>query len=82
MGGNQAMQDVAVALPLLEKLATKSQDTHRRTLNEITQACEDYEKEMIPRGFTWVQKSGGSTVVVSPKGPVVTARPYNTLVDD
>ncbi|KAE8325364.1 FAD/NAD(P)-binding domain-containing protein [Aspergillus sergii] len=63
MGGNQAMQDAATALPLIERLAVSSKSRARPTTEDISRACQVYEDEMIPRSFSWVQKSGGRTVV-------------------
>ncbi|KAF5859194.1 hypothetical protein ETB97_003207 [Aspergillus alliaceus] len=63
MGGNQAMRDTATALPLIERLAVMSNPGVRPTTEDISRACEEYEAEMIPRSFSWVQKSGGKTVV-------------------
>lgn len=65
MGGNQAMQDAATALPLIERLAALAKSGVRPTTEDISRACREYEDEMIPRSFSWVQKSGGRTVVVS-----------------
>ncbi|KAL3480489.1 FAD/NAD(P)-binding domain-containing protein [Aspergillus californicus] len=63
MGGNQAMQDAATALPLISRLAASSKPEIRPTTQDISRACQEYEDEMIPRSFAWVQKSGGRTVV-------------------
>ncbi|KAL2837591.1 hypothetical protein BJX68DRAFT_272986 [Aspergillus pseudodeflectus] len=57
------MQDAATALPLIETLAALSKSQARPTTEDISLACQEYEDEMIPRTFSWVQKSGGRTVV-------------------
>jgi hypothetical protein len=66
MGGNQAMRDVATALPLLQKLAQIKAISGELSQATVTKTCQEYEDEMIPRAFEWVQKSGGMSIVVSP----------------
>lgn len=65
MGGNQAMRDTSVLLPILVKLAKKCHSTGKGlVLADLNAACKEYEDEMIPRGFGWVRKSGGDTLMV------------------
>lgn len=65
MGGNTAMCDTATALPLLVRLSGMASLDGRVDSSEVKQACKEYEKEVIPRAFEWVQKSGGGNMVVS-----------------
>jgi len=58
-GGNQSMKDAAVLLPLIAFLADLASANKRATNLEVASACREYENEMIPRTFAWVQKSGG-----------------------
>lgn len=65
------MSDCADILPRileLHSLATKDPD-HAFTRSELDRVCREYEAAMIPRAFTWVRKSGGSKVPVSPPHP-------------
>lgn len=64
MGGNQSMRDTATALPLLQRLAEIKDAAGEISENAIASACKEFEDEMIPRGMEWVQKSGGSKIVV------------------
>ncbi|KIW18220.1 hypothetical protein PV08_02508 [Exophiala spinifera] len=61
MGGNQSMRDTAVLLPLLVGLNDKAMKGGLTT-PAIEAACKSYEAEMIPRAFSWVEKSGGANV--------------------
>ncbi|KAG7045588.1 FAD/NAD(P)-binding domain-containing protein, partial [Colletotrichum scovillei] len=61
MGGNQAMLDCADILPELLKLSTIAKSQPLAT--EQVQIMGDlYEHRMIGRAFSWVTKSGGTTV--------------------
>ncbi|KAH7029779.1 uncharacterized protein B0I36DRAFT_270444 [Microdochium trichocladiopsis] len=62
MGGNQAMQDAGEMLPELLHLADLSRSGKGPTSAEITAALTRFEDEMIDRAFTWVKKSGGTSV--------------------
>lgn len=65
MGGNQAMLDTTVLLPLIQRL-DKTMEAHGSLPNEVVAAaCKEYEHEMIPRAFYWVEASGGTKAVVS-----------------
>lgn len=64
MGGNQSMRDIATALPQLKRLAEVAKSGNPLSEKLLTEACSEYENEMIPRAFEWVKKSGGSTIVV------------------
>jgi hypothetical protein len=68
MGGNQALCDTATILPLVSGLAQSAQKEHQVTTEDIAQALVQYETEMIPRAFDWVEKSGGRTIMVSDSG--------------
>ncbi|KAK7715905.1 hypothetical protein SLS57_006656 [Botryosphaeria dothidea] len=61
-GGNQAMRDAAVALPLLIDLAEKAK-TGDLNDKHVEDACQAFEDEMIPRTFEWVKKSGGREII-------------------
>ncbi|KAI6773060.1 hypothetical protein HG530_004018 [Fusarium avenaceum] len=63
MGGNQAMLDTTVLLPLIQRL-DKTMEAHGSLPNEVVAAaCKEYEHEMIPRAFYWVEASGGTKAV-------------------
>ncbi|PIA91570.1 hypothetical protein CB0940_09045 [Cercospora beticola] len=55
MGGNQAILDTSVMLPLLKQLAEES--TSYLPESRIRKACNDCERQVIPRVFPWVRKS-------------------------
>ncbi|CAK7228831.1 hypothetical protein SBRCBS47491_007044 [Sporothrix bragantina] len=59
MGGNQAMCDTADILPRIVQLAEKSK-TQKLEDRDYQVAVAAYEKEMFPRAFDWVRKSGGT----------------------
>jgi len=58
------MRDVATVLPLLKRLDDRANATGSVPNEMVVEACMEYEAEMIPRAFEWVQKSGGSTLCV------------------
>ncbi|KAH7004149.1 hypothetical protein EDB82DRAFT_520176 [Fusarium venenatum] len=60
MGGNQAMLDAKVILPFLERLNHLAKTTGAVSEEAIGAACAEYEREMIPRAFEWVESSGGT----------------------
>lgn len=61
-GGNQALADCADALPrLLHLNSLASVGPEHPTYEEVRDACEKYERAMIPRAFSWVRKSGGTS---------------------
>jgi hypothetical protein len=64
MGGNQSMRDAATLLPVLINMAetAKSRQLHR---GDLDAACKQYEDEMMPRAFGWVEKSGSTQLFVS-----------------
>lgn len=64
MGGQQAMHDTADILPLILQLAEKSATPQGLEYHDFKAACDKYETGMIPRAFSWVQKSGGANFVV------------------
>ncbi|KAF5701363.1 fungal specific transcription factor factor [Fusarium mundagurra] len=61
MGGNQAMRDIADALPELLELNRAAEAGPLLSTKEIETRCNSYEKQMIDRSFDWVAKSGGTT---------------------
>ncbi|KAI0144693.1 hypothetical protein BJ166DRAFT_582971 [Pestalotiopsis sp. NC0098] len=63
MGGQQAMHDTADILPLILQLAEKSATPQGLEYHDFKAACDKYETGMIPRAFSWVQKSGGANFV-------------------
>jgi hypothetical protein len=65
MGGNQAMLDTTFIAPLLERLNKSAEARGHVSTGEVAAACQEYEKEMIPRAFEWVELSGGTKAVVS-----------------
>ncbi|KAM0421980.1 hypothetical protein ACHAPD_000423 [Fusarium lateritium] len=65
MGGNQAMLDAKVILPFLERLNHLAKTTGAVSEEAIGAACAEYEREMIPRAFEWVESSGGTKPIVS-----------------
>ncbi|KAH7475977.1 hypothetical protein FOMA001_g11745 [Fusarium oxysporum f. sp. matthiolae] len=57
------MLDTTVISPLIQRL-DKAMSTDGVVTNEaIAAACEEYEREMIPRTFYWVETSGGTKAV-------------------
>ncbi|PCD39382.1 hypothetical protein FGRA07_00653 [Fusarium graminearum] len=60
MGGNQAMLDAKVIVPFLERLNYLAEKTGSVSEEAIEAACDEYEREMIPRSFDWVEASGGT----------------------
>uniref|UniRef100_A0A0D2XSL2 FAD-binding domain-containing protein n=1 Tax=Fusarium oxysporum (strain Fo5176) TaxID=660025 RepID=A0A0D2XSL2_FUSOF len=64
MGGNQAMLDAKVMLPFLERLNYLAKSTGSVSEDAIGTACAEYEREMIPRTFEWVEASGGTNPIV------------------
>lgn len=63
------MRDVATVLPLLSKLSDIMEASSSVSTGTVAELCNEYEAEMIPRAFEWVQKSGGSKIVVWPPNP-------------
>lgn len=72
MGGNQAMLDAKVMVPFLERLNYLAKKTGSVSEEAIGAACHEYEREMIPRSFDWVEASGGTNpIVCEPKYPFI-----------
>lgn len=71
MGGNQAMFDTTIILPLIERLNAINEASGAVSTAQIADACKEFEKEMIPRAFFWVEASGGAKAVVSQLGCVL-----------
>ncbi|PLB53993.1 FAD/NAD(P)-binding domain-containing protein [Aspergillus steynii IBT 23096] len=65
MGGNQAMHDCAEILPHLVELNDIAAGGRLPTTEEISTRCAKYESQMIRRAFSWVRKSGGTSIPVS-----------------
>ena len=65
IGGNQAIQDCSDILPELLRLNARAQGGTSLSTDDIESACSCYEEKMFQRAFTWVQKSGGATMLVS-----------------
>lgn len=57
------MQDTSVLLPILVKLNDKAK-SGKVGRAEAEAACREYEQEMMPRAFGWVDRSGGTTAFV------------------
>jgi hypothetical protein len=57
------MRDTSVLLPLLLELNEKAKSDALSNV-AIGRVCREYEDEMIPRTFSWVQKSGGTAAMV------------------
>src|SRR5690349_16450966 len=64
MGGNQALQDCADALPQILRLNEMHKSGRPPSTEEIKQALDVFEASMLERTFRWVQKSGGSSILV------------------
>lgn len=64
MGGNQAMQDCADIFPELVQLSKTAESGTPVSSQDIESAVKRYEDKMIDRAFTWVKKSGGTSVPV------------------
>jgi hypothetical protein len=64
MGGNQSMRDTATLLPILLNLNRLAQSRPLQNA-DFEAACKEYEDEMMPRAFKWVEKSGGTKLFVS-----------------
>ncbi|KAG4271861.1 hypothetical protein FPRO04_10593 [Fusarium proliferatum] len=62
MGGNQSLCDTATALPILSELSASKATGAADMRKKIQEGCEAYEREMIPRAFEWVERSGGSNI--------------------
>ncbi|KAJ4186452.1 hypothetical protein NW755_007747 [Fusarium falciforme] len=62
MGGNQAMQDCADILPELLVLSKTAESNILISSQDVESAVKRYEGKMIDRAFTWVKKSGGTSV--------------------
>jgi hypothetical protein len=60
-----AMLDTTIILPLLKRLQKSAKATGTNTSREVSEACAEFEREMIPRAFYWVNESGGCKAVVS-----------------
>lgn len=65
MGGNQSLCDTATVLPLISKLAESVSKGHSVSTQDIASALSEFEGEMIPRAFEWVEKSGEQNIMVS-----------------
>ncbi|KAL5592397.1 hypothetical protein FOBRF1_013423 [Fusarium oxysporum] len=63
MGGNQAMLDTTVISPLIQRLDKVMAADGELETEVVAAACEEYESEMIPRTFYWVETSGGTKPV-------------------
>ncbi|KAF5701366.1 hypothetical protein FMUND_13918 [Fusarium mundagurra] len=63
MGGNQAMLDTTVILPLIQRFNKAMEADGVVETETIAAACAEYEREMIPRTFYWVETSGGTKPV-------------------
>jgi 2-polyprenyl-6-methoxyphenol hydroxylase-like FAD-dependent oxidoreductase len=64
MGANQALHDTADALTELKMLG-KLRKSGEVSDAKVKDALKRYENAMIPRAFSWVQKSGGTSEDVS-----------------
>lgn len=59
------MHDCADMLPYLLELNQKATNgVLSPTKEDILTACNNYESTMIDRAFTWVSKSGGTSIPV------------------
>jgi hypothetical protein len=65
MGANQAMYDCTEMLPKLVKLNEIHRSRHLVLTEEVRESVMRYESKMLPRAFTWVEKSGGISAPVS-----------------
>lgn len=66
MGGNQAMHDCAELLPyLIELNDITAAEGRAPPLEEVSVRCTKYEDQMMQRAFSWVRKSGGTSMPVS-----------------
>ncbi|OBS15261.1 hypothetical protein FPOA_13854 [Fusarium poae] len=63
MGGNQAMLDTTVIAPLIQRLDKAMAADGVLETEVVAAACAEYEREMIPRTFYWVEASGGTKPV-------------------
>jgi hypothetical protein len=64
MGGNTAMRDTATMLPLVMQLSEYAEEYKSLPTSVVAEKLSQYEAEMIPRAFGWVEKSGGTTIMV------------------
>ncbi|KIW14154.1 hypothetical protein PV08_06935 [Exophiala spinifera] len=69
MGGNTAMRDTATMLPLVTELAEYAEEHKYLPTTVVAEKLDQYEAEMVPRAFGWVEKSGGTTII-----PIDTSR--------
>lgn len=58
------MRDTATMLPLVIELAEYAKEHKSLPTTVIAKSLDQYEAEMIPRAFGWVEKSGGTTIMV------------------
>lgn len=64
MGANQALHDTADMLPIICKLRDLAASGYAPQDSDFAGAVKQYESEMIPRAFGWVQASGGTEMSV------------------
>ena len=59
------MHDCAEILPELLSLHETAKTGVTASTEHVREACARYENRMAERAFTWVKKSGGTSIVVS-----------------
>ena len=59
------MHDCAEVLPELLSLREVTKSGKGPSTEQVGQAYARYENQMAERAFTWVKKSGGTSIVVS-----------------
>ena len=74
MGGNMAMFDTAMAMPFICRLHEIAKVSRRASTLSCAAACREFEAEMIPRAFRWVEDSSGLKTTVSPVKSIVCER--------
>lgn len=62
------MRDTVSLLSTLLNLSRIS-TTRSLSRDDVEHACKEYEDEMMPRAFEWVEKSGDTTLFVSSTAP-------------
>lgn len=71
------MRDTATLLPILMQLNEKAKSGKVSTAT-VEAACNEYEAEMIPRAFGWVDKSGGTNAFVCIDPSIDDSMPFPT----
>jgi 2-polyprenyl-6-methoxyphenol hydroxylase-like FAD-dependent oxidoreductase len=81
MGANQALHDCADALHALIGLADAAKSSDVLEDRTVAEFVNQYESRMMPRAFSWVQKSGGTNEKVRRMNLIVGNRLQRLIFD-